>query len=147
ICEDFSKLFGCADDAKAGDRCLHLLQLLKRKVLVFVEMTQRHIAQGSWNLASLGQELTADAFACKFLRVPEPPLGRLVECCPAYQLATVRRLGRDHLTGLKQALAQDLKAFSPKALTAAIQQLARFQAHNEVMALVKPALEQNDSPW
>lgn len=144
ILDDCLKLFGphCQHDAT-----LHLLQILKRKELIFVDMASRGAPKGKWSLAQLGQEITADAFACKYLRVASAKLDVLPQLNAYYQLAIMRRANAQQMPEILEILRDSLYKLSPRALTLAITQLAKHAEHQDIFSLLKPALEQRENPW
>lgn len=144
VLEDCQKLFGpqCQHDAT-----LHLLQVLKRKELIFVDMASRGAPKGKWSLAQLGQEITAEAFACKYLRVASAKLDVLPQLNAPYQLSIIRRVSSQQIPEILHVLRSSLSKLSPRALTLAITQLAKHAEHGEIFELLKPALEQRENPW
>ncbi len=144
IMDDCVKLFGpqCQHDAT-----LHLLQILKRKELIFADMASRGAPKGKWSLAQLGQEITADAFACKYLRVASAKLDVLPQLNAHYQLSIVRRASAQQMPEIIDVLRGSLLKLSPRALTLAVTQLAKYAEHQDIFALLKPALEQRENPW
>lgn len=144
--EHFHKLF---PQAKAPQKtsCDAMLQMLRAKELVYQEVTHRLPRVTKWSLTPLGQEITADAYACKLLRMNQAKIEHLPQLNPHYQFAVIQRLGPDHLKDLLLLIEAHLTKFSPRAITAAIHQLSRSVPHSELFSLLKPTLMRRDIPW
>lgn len=105
------------------------------------------VAAGLWQLTPQGYDLTAEAFACKFLRVPQPMWEQIPHAQASYQTAALRKIGAQHVPAIMDLLRHNAPRFAPKALTLAIERLSKHAGHDEICALIRPLLARADAPW
>jgi DNA-binding MarR family transcriptional regulator len=124
------------------------LEALHELDLITVSTSSKLPIRKVYSLTPVAQKLTADAYACKFLRVKNPEFGQMLQVNSFYQCAVVRRCPEALRSELLAQCKAGVTRLSPKTVELIIKLFSRTIDHNIIFETMQPILDKiHNMPW